>query len=273
LVLLGLAFGAGGCGAHAELTREVRELRVQLDEIKRTQTAARVQIEELQSRIFVLQDEVQSFRTQVSRGGGGVPRLPVVRVESKPEVRITKTPATKRARPDAEPATEPETTYGDDPRSPRAQPPRRAVGGDVSRDEPPRSTRDEPPASADAVHLYQEGIALLKAGRAREARQRFETFAREFSTHALADNALYWLGETYYAESRWLDAVKAFREVVRAYPDGNKVPDAMLKSALCYQALGEARTARDVFRQVVELYPKSAAARIAAERLSESHSP
>ena len=46
-----------------------------------------------------------------------------------------------------------------------------------------------------------------------------------------------------------------------------EVPDALLKVGYCYSALGQADKARAVLEQVVNLYPKSEPAALAAKRL------
>ncbi|HEY5949384.1 MAG TPA: tetratricopeptide repeat protein, partial [Kofleriaceae bacterium] len=62
-------------------------------------------------------------------------------------------------------------------------------------------------------------------------------------------------------------ALVEFRATIEVYPRGNKVPDALLKVGYCYSALGQADKARAVLEQVVNLYPKSEPAALAAKRL------
>jgi len=53
------------------------------------------------------------------------------------------------------------------------------------------------------------------------------------------------------------------------HPQGNKVPDALLKLGYCYSQLGEADKARQVWEQVIRVYPKSNPATLATTKLSE----
>ena len=69
------------------------------------------------------------------------------------------------------------------------------------------------------------------------------------------------------ADKNFKQALGEFRRVIDDYPDGNKVPDSLLKIALSYQSLGDGPTARYVLAQVVEIFPDSSAARVARERL------
>ena len=47
------------------------------------------------------------------------------------------------------------------------------------------------------------------------------------------------------------------------------MPDALLKVGYCYQAMGQGEKARAVLEQVVNLYPKSEPAALAARRLEQ----
>ena len=49
---------------------------------------------------------------------------------------------------------------------------------------------------------------------------------------ALASNAQYWLGETYYVRRDFAAAAKAFAEGYKKYKDGAKAADTLLKLAM-----------------------------------------
>ena len=98
---------------------------------------------------------------------------------------------------------------------------------------------------------------------------RLREFLKKYPDSSLADNAQYWLGEAYYDQRNYEQALTEFRRVVKRYPSGNKAPDALLKIGYCYAKLGDVAAARDVLAQVVEVYPKTAAARLATKRLEE----
>ncbi len=44
------------------------------------------------------------------------------------------------------------------------------------------------------------------------------------------------------------------QDVILRYPDGNKLPDAMLKSALCYAKLGDIEYAKQMLGEVETLF-------------------
>lgn len=130
----------------------------------------------------------------------------------------------------------------------------------------PRATprRDTSPAAADE---YRAAVELVRSGKTDEAVTALRAFLRRYPNHEYADNAQYWLGEAFYATKDYPHALAEFRATIDTYPRGNKVPDALLKVGYCYQALGQNDKARAVLEQVVNLYPKSEPAALAAKRL------
>ncbi len=146
----------------------------------------------------------------------------------------------------------------------RAEPPRTA--GRPSRT-PTRARELPTERGADAGNDYRAAVELVKAGNHAEGAAALRAFLAKHPRHDFADNAQYWLGEAYYAQKDYPNALTEFRNVVETYPRGNKVPDALLKVGYCYLALGQADRSRAVLEQVVNLYPKTEPAVTAAKRL------
>lgn len=153
-----------------------------------------------------------------------------------------------------------------------------AERGEVVRRLPPISARAqvraktraaEPPSErgGDAPADYRAAVDLVKAARQDEAVAALRAFIAKYPRHDYADNAQYWLGEAFYAQKDYSQALVEFRKVIEVYPRGNKVPDALLKVGYCYQALGQGEKAHAVLEQVVTRYPKSEPATLAAKRL------
>jgi tol-pal system protein YbgF len=115
---------------------------------------------------------------------------------------------------------------------------------------------------------YQAAFDLISARRYEEAGARFETFLAQFPTSPLADNAQYWLAETYYVRGRFNEALPAFRKVIEQYPQSAKLPDALLKVGYCQIELGDRNAARTSLQEVMRQFPDTTAARLASNRLS-----
>ena len=124
------------------------------------------------------------------------------------------------------------------------------------------------PAGSDQQN-YQAAFDMISARRYAEAGTAFETFLQQFPTSPLADNAQYWLAETYYVRGQYQDALPAFRKVIDEYPQSAKLPDALLKLGYCQQELGDRNAARSSLQEVMRQFPDTTAARLASQRLGQ----
>jgi tol-pal system protein YbgF len=119
-----------------------------------------------------------------------------------------------------------------------------------------KKDRHSPLAAYDlALGSYQSGLH-------EQARERFAAFLKRWPGHALAPNALYWSGETWYARGRYDLAAKFFAQVVRDYPRHAKSPDALLKLAYSAMRQGRLKQAGSYLRDLEARYPTSPASRL-----------
>ena len=114
---------------------------------------------------------------------------------------------------------------------------------------------------------YQAALERLKGKDYAGADKALNEFVAGYPQSALVDNAKYWLGETYYVEKRYGEAIASFEHVVRDHPDSRKVPDALLKIGYSQYELKRYREAREALARVVQKYPDTTAAAEAKERL------
>ena len=131
-----------------------------------------------------------------------------------------------------------------------------------------RAGGQPPPATADAA-AYQAAFALLKNSQFDQAIGAFQQFLKSYPDSSLADNAQYWLGEAYYVNKSFPEALAAFQRVANKYPQSRKVPDALLKVGYCYYELKQWQEAHDTLAQVVASYPDTPAAKLAQARLEK----
>ncbi|MDI6738965.1 MAG: tol-pal system protein YbgF [Candidatus Edwardsbacteria bacterium] len=101
----------------------------------------------------------------------------------------------------------------------------------------------------------------------------FREFIRKYPHSNLADNAQYWIGESFYAQRKFKDAAVEFERVIGDYPNQDKVPAAMLKAGLCRQELGEKAKADQLWQKLLKQYPKSQEALLAKEKLKVTIQP
>jgi tol-pal system protein YbgF len=122
---------------------------------------------------------------------------------------------------------------------------------------------------------YQAAFELLKASKYAAAIDAFQRFVANYPDSSLIDNANYWLGEAFYVNKAFPDALRAFRGVIEKYPTSRKYPDALLKTGFCYYELKQWSAAKERLQKVTAQFADSAAGRLAQQRLekmaSEGH--
>ncbi len=161
---------------------------------------------------------------------------------------------------------------------PGITPPVVTTPGPVDPLNPPPMTRP-PGAAAVAVppqplragerEAYDNALAVLREGRYPEAVQAFNQFLVDYPGSSYADNASYWLGETYYVTRDFDQALATFTGLVQQYPNSPKASDSQLKAGYIYYEKKDWRLARQTLEAVVSDYPGSTAARLAGDRLKK----
>lgn len=121
------------------------------------------------------------------------------------------------------------------------------------------------PLSDEAMYL--EVKKTFDDGDLEAARNGFEKLLAAYPDSPLANNAQFWIGETYYREQWYEKAILEYQKVIEKYPTGNKVPGAMLKQGFAFANIGETNTARLVLRELVARYPSTDEANLAKQKL------
>ncbi|HEY6139497.1 MAG TPA: tol-pal system protein YbgF [Thermoanaerobaculia bacterium] len=110
---------------------------------------------------------------------------------------------------------------------------------------------------ADIADSYRNALMLFGRGKHAESRAAFEHVFETDPTGELADNALYWIGETYFAAGDYSNAMRYYTRVTKEFADQNKAPDAMFKMGLTYVKTGDLAMARRTFEECIAKYPYS----------------
>lgn len=116
---------------------------------------------------------------------------------------------------------------------------------------------------------YQAAFDLLKEGRYEDASSSFSAFLSEYPGGRYADNAQYWLAESYYVSRKFPESLREFRTLVDSYPSSSKLSGAKLKIGFIHHELGEIAEAKRVLNAVIEEYPRTTVERLARDRLDQ----
>ncbi len=126
---------------------------------------------------------------------------------------------------------------------------------DMSKGKPNKET-----AYALAYELFKEE----KFDRARDA---FQSFLKQYPDTEYSDNAQFWIAECYYFEKKYENAILEYEKVAKNYPEGDKVPYALLKQGVSLLNLGDKTSAKLILQRVIKDYPNTNQARQAKIKL------
>lgn len=106
---------------------------------------------------------------------------------------------------------------------------------------------------------YDYAFGLLRQANYQGAEQALAEFLTRHPDDALAGNAKYWLGETYYVRGDYQSAAVTFAEGFEAYPDNPKAPDNLLKLGMSLASLGSKADACGTFEVLQQRYADASA--------------
>ena len=155
------------------------------------------------------------------------------------------------------PVTPPPIAAPIEPADPNAPPP------------PPTVAAPPPPSTAglSPTRMFDTARADYAAGQWSLAVTGFEAFLKTFPRSEMADDAQFTIGETYFVQNRWADAIAAYNQVIQNYPMGNAVPGAYYKRGLAQERLGQLDAARESWNTVLKTAPDSDEGRLAKQNL------
>ncbi len=142
-----------------------------------------------------------------------------------------------------------------------------AIETKLSGDE--KALADAKAAAETPESVYQSGIDAFKSGDMKKSRDILTKFIGLYPKNDLVANAHYWIGETYYNDKNLEQAILEYQEVIKNFPDKEKAPAAMLKQAMAFKGLGDGKSARYIFKKLLDKYPKSEEAGKAKKLLKE----
>ena len=265
LVLLSLpvALAACGGGQYRELLSRTEQMQSELAQIKASNANTMVMMEDIQNKLLLLEDQVETNRTLIGRASAAQPQLPVVRL--RPEHNGGGTIRIEESDPNSEHDGPGSFTMEEVPAVKFQKLEEGMTVGRTEEVKTPRTTKRR--FDSRPIELYKQAYEYVREHQHAEAIEAFEAFLDQYPDHDYADNAMYWMGEAYYDSQNYEKALSCFEKVIQLYPDGNKVPDAMLKRALCLFNQGHKEGAVGAIGQLVARYPTTRAAGIAKEKL------
>jgi len=272
-LLAGLLPAFGACASAPPKANTADTDRI-IAELRAKNAGDARHIEELENRIFILEDQLDSRRLAAEQ------RAPATLPPRKADAPVTAAVSAPRA-PAATPSEEPSSVLAEreveyagaaapGARAARAPAPTSAHRPMLRLGAAPEpvEAHGEGGAGVESLRGYRQALETLRGGNPRGALEGFRRFLDGNPRHDYADNAQYWIGECYYDLHEYRAAEPEFRKVIERYPDGNKVPDAMLKLGFTLLAEQQEAAGRAVLESLTRAFPKHEAARMAVYRLA-----
>ena len=123
------------------------------------------------------------------------------------------------------------------------------------------------PGAADKT--YAEGYHLYQTKKYAQARTKFSQYLKEQSKGAKAQEARYYLADSFYQEAKYSEAASEFNKMASQYPKSVLAPAALLRQALAYQNLQQTASYRSTLKKLTQAYPQSPEAKEASKWLKE----
>lgn len=114
---------------------------------------------------------------------------------------------------------------------------------------------------------YEAALNAFKARDYNQAISGFKNFLKNYPDSALAPNAQYWIGYSYYSLKDYKGAIAQQQKLIAAYPASAKVPDALLNIASAQVEARDKKAAKKTLEEITAKYPGSTAAALASKRL------
>lgn len=122
---------------------------------------------------------------------------------------------------------------------------------------------------SDPVQVFSAAYGDYLRGNYQLAIEQFRQFLTRFPLSEQADDAQYWIGESFFNQGLYEQALSEFDLLLSTYPRGDKVRAARLKRAYTLLAMNQTENAIKELRQLLSDSPESAEAAAAKQRLEQ----
>ncbi len=142
-----------------------------------------------------------------------------------------------------------------------------AVAGTTPAPAPVPTAPPAAPSPGSPTRLYDMAWADYTAGSYDLAIEGFSSYVRSFPKSEFADNAQYYIGESYYQRGRWPEAVDAFTRLIATYPRSDVIGNAYYKRGASYERMNQPEQSRADYELLVKTAGDTDSGRLAKQRL------
>jgi tol-pal system protein YbgF len=143
------------------------------------------------------------------------------------------------------------------------------TGEEQLEEEQKKEPKSPLPPNMSPQEIYNMAYADYLKGNFTLAIDGFKIYLDNFPQSPFADNALYWIGECYFSQKEFEEAISQYNQLILNYPLGDKVPAAYLHKGISLMELDRNEEALSVFKLMVSKYPLEEETKIAQEKIKE----
>jgi tol-pal system protein YbgF len=115
---------------------------------------------------------------------------------------------------------------------------------------------------------YDDALKAFQAGSLKKADEGFTAFAAKFPKSPYLPLALYWSGNSKYANKDYAGAINQLQSLIKKYPNHPRIPAAMVTLGNAQLESGNKTAAKKTFAEIVSKYPDTEAAKDAQQLLA-----
>jgi len=112
---------------------------------------------------------------------------------------------------------------------------------------------------------YDDALKAFQAGNLKKADEAFTAFANKYSKSPYLPLALYWGGNSKYANKDYAGATNQLQSLIKKFPNHPRIPAAMVTLGNSQLESGNKAAAKKTFGEVVSKYPDTDAAKDAKQ--------
>ncbi len=141
---------------------------------------------------------------------------------------------------------------------------------DKKEEEQTEEESEKPPLThLSPQEVYNMAYSDYRKGNFELAINGFKMYREQFPESPLVDNSLYWIGECYFSQKKYAEAIEQFNELLLNYPRGDRIPAAYLKKGISLMELRKKEESLIVFKLLISKYPLEEETKIAQQKIRE----
>jgi tol-pal system protein YbgF len=109
----------------------------------------------------------------------------------------------------------------------------------------------------DKATLFDGAYQKLQGGSYDQARTEFRLYVRAFAQDDKADDAAFYIGESFFRQKDYEKAMVEYQRVIDTYPQGDMADDAFFQAGLAAMEMKLCREASAYLGELVRLFPQS----------------